>query len=200
MYGFMDVVCIGEDTSPLAPYPLSITFTHLPDSLSIFWFHSPNPTPGDCRGYPGADLCGSVFSVCRHECSWTRGLYVGSGSPWFSHPSCSGLIVHEGSSVYRIFKRWQAVNQQWKVLNYDKTKDIGGDAGGGTAGKPGPRTSRTSPTAGAPSRPPAAQRMRTLLPQRCGYTILHLLGQLRPPDARSSSHSGREVVMRVTTV
>lgn len=127
-------------------------------------------------------------------------LYVGSDSPWFSHTSCSGLIVHEGSSVYRIFKRWQAVNQQWKVLNYDKTKDIGGDAGGGTAGKPGPRTSRTSPPAGAPSRPPAAQRMRTLLPQRCGYTILHLLGQLRPPDARSSSHSGREVVMRVTTV
>lgn len=117
-----------------------------------------------------------------------------------SYPSHSGLIVHEGSSVYRIFKRWQAVNQQWKVLNYDKTKDIGGDAGGGTAGKPGPRTSRTGPPAGATSRPPAAQRMRTLLPQRCGYTILHLLGQLRPPDARSSSHSGREVVMRVTTV
>ena len=114
--------------------------------------------------------------------------------------SCSGLIVHEGSSVYRIFKRWQAVNQQWKVLNYDKTKDIGGDAGGGTAGKPGPRTSRTGPPTGATSRPPAAQRMRTLLPQRCGYTILHLLGQLRPPDARSSSDSGREVVMRVTTV
>lgn len=111
-----------------------------------------------------------------------------------------GLIVHEGSSVYRIFKRWQAVNQQWKVLNYDKTKDVGGDAGGGAAGKPGPRTSRTSPPTGAPSRPPAAQRMRTLLPQRCGYTILHLLGQLRPPDARPSSQSGREVVMRVTTV
>lgn len=81
-----------------------------------------------------------------------------------------------------------------------ETKDIGGDAGGGTAGKPGPRTSRTGPPSGATSRPPAAQRMRTLLPQRCGYTILHLLGQLRPPDARSSSHSGREVVMRVTTV
>ncbi|KAH0520401.1 E3 ubiquitin-protein ligase MARCH9 [Microtus ochrogaster] len=200
MYGFMDVVCIGEDTSLLSPYLLSIAFTHLPGSLPIFRFHSPNPTPGDCRGYPGAVLYGSVFSVCRHECSWTCGLYMGSGSPCFSHPSSSGLIVHEGSSVYRIFKRWQAVNQQWKVLNYDKTKDIGGDAGGGTAGKPGPRTSRTSPPAGAPSRPPAAQRMRTLLPQRCGYTILHLLGQLRPPDARSSSHSGREVVMRVTTV
>ena len=33
------------------------------------------------------------------------------------------LIVHEGPSVFRIFNRWQAVNQQWKVLNYDKSMD-----------------------------------------------------------------------------
>ncbi|XP_068075494.1 E3 ubiquitin-protein ligase MARCHF4 isoform X1 [Danio rerio] len=36
---------------------------------------------------------------------------------------CIALIVHEGPSVFRIFNRWQAVNQQWKVLNYDKVKD-----------------------------------------------------------------------------
>ncbi|XP_062303692.1 LOW QUALITY PROTEIN: E3 ubiquitin-protein ligase MARCHF4 [Osmerus eperlanus] len=36
---------------------------------------------------------------------------------------CIALIIHEGPSVFRIFNRWQAVNQQWKVLNYDKTKD-----------------------------------------------------------------------------
>ncbi|XP_051558495.1 E3 ubiquitin-protein ligase MARCHF4 [Myxocyprinus asiaticus] len=36
---------------------------------------------------------------------------------------CIALIVHEGPSVFRIFNRWQAVNQQWKVLNYDKIKD-----------------------------------------------------------------------------
>ncbi|ROL50026.1 E3 ubiquitin-protein ligase MARCH4 [Anabarilius grahami] len=35
----------------------------------------------------------------------------------------NALIVHEGPSVFRIFNRWQAVNQQWKVLNYDKVKD-----------------------------------------------------------------------------
>lgn len=35
----------------------------------------------------------------------------------------TALIVHEGPSVFRIFHRWQAVNQQWKVLNYDKTMD-----------------------------------------------------------------------------
>lgn len=38
-------------------------------------------------------------------------------------PSLLALIVHEGPSVFRIFNRWQAVNQQWKVLNYDKVKD-----------------------------------------------------------------------------
>uniref|UniRef100_A0A667YL35 RING-type E3 ubiquitin transferase n=1 Tax=Myripristis murdjan TaxID=586833 RepID=A0A667YL35_9TELE len=33
---------------------------------------------------------------------------------------CIVLIVHEGPAVFRIFHRWQAVNQRWKVLNYDK--------------------------------------------------------------------------------
>ncbi|XP_006171982.1 E3 ubiquitin-protein ligase MARCH9 [Tupaia chinensis] len=150
-----------------------------------------------------ASISWLIWSSLSPSAKWQRQdllFQICYGMYGFMDVVCIGLIVHEGSSVYRIFKRWQAVNQQWKVLNYDKTKDIGGDAGGGTAGKPGPRTSRTGPPSGATSRPPAAQRMRTLLPQRCGYTILHLLGQLRPPDARSSSHSGREVVMRVTTV
>uniref|UniRef100_A0A8C4LJG2 RING-type E3 ubiquitin transferase n=1 Tax=Equus asinus asinus TaxID=83772 RepID=A0A8C4LJG2_EQUAS len=150
-----------------------------------------------------ASISWLIWSSLSPSAKWQRQdllFQICYGMYGFMDVVCIGLIVHEGSSVYRIFKRWQAVNQQWKVLNYDKTKDIGGDAGGGSAGKPGPRTSRTGPPSGATSRPPAAQRMRTLLPQRCGYTILHLLGQLRPPDARSSSQSGREVVMRVTTV
>lgn len=36
----------------------------------------------------------------------------------------SGLIVHEGAAVYRVFKRWRAVNLHWDVLNYDKATDI----------------------------------------------------------------------------
>lgn len=46
--------------------------------------------------------------------------------PWLDtsfYLSLLALIVHEGPSVFRIFNRWQAVNQQWKVLNYDKVKD-----------------------------------------------------------------------------
>ncbi|XP_063068115.1 E3 ubiquitin-protein ligase MARCHF4 isoform X3 [Engraulis encrasicolus] len=46
---------------------------------------------------------------------------------------CIALIIHEGPSVFRIFNRWQAVNQQWKVLNYDKMKDIDDHQKGGAA-------------------------------------------------------------------
>ncbi|XP_066517112.1 E3 ubiquitin-protein ligase MARCHF4 isoform X2 [Hoplias malabaricus] len=46
---------------------------------------------------------------------------------------CIALIVHEGPSVFRIFNRWQAVNQQWKVLNYDKLKDTEDPQKGGAS-------------------------------------------------------------------
>jgi hypothetical protein len=181
---------------PASPW-FSFFFFFFGDRVSLY--------SSGCPGTHSVDQAGLELRNPPASASRVLGLKACATTPSFTlvfSSICLGLIVHEGSSVYRIFKRWQAVNQQWKVLNYDKTKDVGGDTGGGAAGKPGPRTSRTSPPAGAPTRPPAAQRMRmrTLLPQRCGYTILHLLGQLRPPDARSSSHSGREVVMRVTTV
>lgn len=34
------------------------------------------------------------------------------------------VIVHEGAAVYRVFKRWRAVNLHWDVLNYDKATDM----------------------------------------------------------------------------
>ncbi|XP_076847907.1 E3 ubiquitin-protein ligase MARCHF4 [Brachyhypopomus gauderio] len=46
---------------------------------------------------------------------------------------CIALIVHEGPSVFRIFNRWQAVNQQWKVLNYDKVRDTDDPQKGGSS-------------------------------------------------------------------
>lgn len=110
----------------------------------------------------------------------------------------AGLIIHEGSSVYRIFKRWQAVNQQWKVLNYDKAKDLGEPIGGST--KPGGRNSRTNPSSGSERTSQRSQRVRTILNHHCGYTILHILSHLRPNEHRGGSSSSREVVMRVTTV
>ncbi|KAJ8003393.1 hypothetical protein DPEC_G00147860 [Dallia pectoralis] len=57
---------------------------------------------------------------------------------------CIALIIHEGPSVFRIFNRWQAVNQQWKVLNYDKIKDTEGHQKSGLTPRhlalPNPRT------------------------------------------------------------
>ena len=111
---------------------------------------------------------------------------------------CPGLIVHEGSSVYRIFKRWQAVNQQWKVLNYEKSKDLGDPL---SSNKTGGRGSRSNPhSLGSSGGGRRSQRFRTILNHHCGYTILHILSQLRPNDPRISSAANREVVMRVTTV
>lgn len=45
-----------------------------------------------------------------------------------------------------------------------------------------------------------SRRLRTILNHHCGYTILHILSQLRPNDPRISAAANREVVMRVTTV
>lgn len=113
-------------------------------------------------------------------------------------PSSSGLIIHEGSSVYRIFKRWQAVNQQWKVLNYEKSKDLGDPVSSNS--KTGARGSRNNSHGLASSGGQQSRRLRTILNHHCGYTILHILSQLRPTDPRISAAANREVVMRVTTV
>lgn len=104
---------------------------------------------------------------------------------------CPGLIIHEGSSVYRIFKRWQAVNQQWKVLNYEKSKDLDDPVSSKC------RVERTSTHNGTDGGHRASQHVRTILNHRCGYTILHILSQLRPNNLHRAN---QEVVMRVTTV
>ncbi|XP_016324829.1 E3 ubiquitin-protein ligase MARCH4 [Sinocyclocheilus anshuiensis] len=122
------------------------------------------------------------------------------------------LIVHEGPSVFRIFHRWQAVNQQWKVLNYDKKRDseelkknsllhqrepAGADVSPSpsslmaAAGTPAldvtDGTTNTNITAAAQD----SYQTDTLadgpaLPdQHCPYNLLHLLSHLRPHEARS---------------
>lgn len=113
-----------------------------------------------------------------------------------------GLIIHEGSSVYRIFKRWQAVNQQWKVLNYEKSKDLGDPIS--SSSKAGARGSRGNThglaSGGGRGGGQRVRRLRTILNHHCGYTILHILSQIRPSDGRLGTATNREVVMRVTTV
>uniref|UniRef100_A0A8D0BVU0 RING-type E3 ubiquitin transferase n=1 Tax=Salvator merianae TaxID=96440 RepID=A0A8D0BVU0_SALMN len=148
-----------------------------------------------------ASISWLIWSSLSPSAKWQRQdllFQICYGMYGFMDIVCIGLIIHEGSSVYRIFKRWQAVNQQWKVLNYDKAKDLGEPAGGST--KPGGRNSRTNPSSGNERTSQRGQRVRTILNHHCGYTILHILSHLRPNEHRGGSSSSREVVMRVTTV
>ncbi|XP_075757847.1 E3 ubiquitin-protein ligase MARCHF9 [Pelodiscus sinensis] len=149
-----------------------------------------------------ASISWLIWSSLSPSAKWQRQdllFQICYGMYGFMDIVCIGLIIHEGSSVYRIFKRWQAVNQQWKVLNYDKTRDLG-EPVGGAAAKAGGRNSRTNPSSGRERNPRRGQRVRTILNHHCGYTILHILSHLRPNEHRGGASSGREVVMRVTTV
>uniref|UniRef100_A0A8C4ZZ36 RING-type E3 ubiquitin transferase n=1 Tax=Gadus morhua TaxID=8049 RepID=A0A8C4ZZ36_GADMO len=115
---------------------------------------------------------------------------------------CIVLIIHEGPSVFRIFHRWQAVNQRWKVLKLrqgtgtgsvrpDPVCGGGGGEGGGGGGSGGGGGG-----------------------YRWTYSMLHLLGQRGAPGPQARSPSpppptpqtqgprdpNRELVMRVTSL
>ncbi|KAF6715139.1 E3 ubiquitin-protein ligase MARCH9 [Oryzias melastigma] len=149
-----------------------------------------------------ASISWLIWSSLSPSAKWQRQdllFQICYGMYGFMDIVCIGLIIHEGSSVYRIFKRWQAVNQQWKVLNYEKSKDLGDPLSSNS--KTGARGSRSSPHGVASSGGGRhSRRLRTILNHHCGYTILHILSQLRPNDPRISAAANREVVMRVTTV
>ncbi|KAK1803441.1 hypothetical protein P4O66_020875, partial [Electrophorus voltai] len=150
-----------------------------------------------------ASISWLVWSSLSPSAKWQRQdllFQICYGMYGFMDIVCIGLIIHEGSSVYRIFKRWQAVNQQWKVLNYEKAKDLGDPIS--TSSKAGARGSRANPhaLAGGGRGGQRVRRLRTLLNHHCGYTILHILSQIRPSDGRLGTAANREVVMRVTTV
>lgn len=127
----------------------------------------------------------------------------------------SALIVHEGPSVFRIFNRWQAVNQKWKVLNYDKKRDSEElkasegewtlsllhqqeQAGAGIS----PSTSSLMAAATDPDTPNTTAAALTTedssqnnsndttgTDHHCPYSFFHLLSHLRPHELRSQSGS-----------
>ncbi|KAM3878091.1 E3 ubiquitin-protein ligase MARCHF9-like [Diretmus argenteus] len=142
-----------------------------------------------------------VWSSFSPSAKWQRQdllFQICYGMYGFMDIVCIGLIIHEGSSVYRIFKRWQAVNQQWKVLNYEKAKDLCDPISSGSkgVGRSGRNPSQASAAADGGGR--ASRHVGTILHHHCGYTILHILSQLRPNNPHISTN--HEVVMRVTTV
>uniref|UniRef100_A0A803JIE5 RING-type E3 ubiquitin transferase n=1 Tax=Xenopus tropicalis TaxID=8364 RepID=A0A803JIE5_XENTR len=141
-----------------------------------------------------------LWSAFSPQAVWQRKdilFQICYGMYGFMDLVCIGLIVHEGAAVYTVFKRWRAVNLDWDVLNYDKATDIE------ESSNAVPSTSRTLWL------PLTAFRSRTLVhptqlssPRlQCGYVLLHLFSQMRPPqeDSPEDTHSG-EVVMRVTSV
>ncbi|KAM3928497.1 E3 ubiquitin-protein ligase MARCHF11 [Leptodactylus fuscus] len=110
---------------------------------------------------------------------------------------CIGLIIHEGAAVYKVFRRWRAVNLHWDVLNYDKATDIE------ESSRAVPSTSRTLWLPLTAFRPRTFVHSTRLSSPRlqCGYVLLHLFNRMRTPpeDSIEDSTSG-EVVMRVTSV
>ncbi|XP_052340941.1 E3 ubiquitin-protein ligase MARCHF9-like [Oncorhynchus keta] len=148
-----------------------------------------------------ASISWLIWSSLSPSAKWQRQdllFQICYGMYGFMDIVCIGLIIHEGSSVYRIFKRWQAVNQQWKVLNYIKANDLGDPLSSSKGGGRGSRSNSHGLGSGSSGR--QNRRFRTILDHHCGYTILHILSQLRPHNPRFGSTANREVVMRVTTV
>ena len=114
--------------------------------------------------------------------------------------------------MFRIFNRWQAVNQQWKVLNYDKMKDTDEHQKYGaslrTLAFPGPRggappngvpgTAEGSPSSLFSLMAATVTPTATAVPvdgaagpemqdssepgNHCAYNILQRLSQLRKPE------------------
>ncbi|XP_075964674.1 E3 ubiquitin-protein ligase MARCHF4-like [Anarhichas minor] len=179
-----------------------------------------------------ASISWLVWSSFSPSARWQRQdllFQICYGMYGFMDIVCIALIVHEGPSVFRIFHRWQAVNQQWKVLNYCKSMD-NEDRKNGTVDRTlsqrspgyqtgvGVSTSTSSlmvvastadgststavvTAAGGLGTHVDPNSGNTVPDQHCPYNILHLLSHLRQPEVRSQpSNSTRELVMRVTTV
>ncbi|XP_072879974.1 E3 ubiquitin-protein ligase MARCHF11-like [Hemitrygon akajei] len=110
---------------------------------------------------------------------------------------CIGLIIHEGAAIYRVFKRWRAVNLHWTVLNYDKANDL--EVNSHHAESSVNQSLWSSLNQFRTRRPVGSTRIMAE-PFHCSYTLLHLLNRLRAQDEEYDENSSAEVVMRVTTV
>ncbi|XP_066517111.1 E3 ubiquitin-protein ligase MARCHF4 isoform X1 [Hoplias malabaricus] len=105
MYGFMDLVCIALIIHQGGSCGSYIVQSQVIKNMSLF-----------------------TMSAKQAAVSSEPGVVT---THYILHNTA--LIVHEGPSVFRIFNRWQAVNQQWKVLNYDKLKDTEDPQKGGAS-------------------------------------------------------------------
>ncbi|XP_053571796.1 E3 ubiquitin-protein ligase MARCHF11 [Bombina bombina] len=145
-----------------------------------------------------------LWSVFSPYAVWQRRdilFQVCYGMYGFMDLVCIGLIVHEGAAVYKVFKRWRAVNLHWDVLNYDKATDIEESS----RAEASARRTLWLPLNAFRSRtlaqPPHTHTQLSSPRLQCGYVLLHLFSRMRTTqeDSLEDSTSG-EVVMRVTSV
>lgn len=186
-------------------------------------------------------LCSSIFEILgAMYCCWTQVQVTQSQTLRVTEREISvyllilvfplsALIVHEGPSVFRIFHRWQAVNQQWKVLNYDKLKDsedpqkgsstlrsltlpLSNRGGVALPTSPSPSSSALTTAATVTITPGTTVPAVAMAPEDSSeverhraYSLLQLLSlNLRNQEPRNATtqprNDNRELVMRVTTV
>ncbi|KAL7882044.1 hypothetical protein AOLI_G00088930 [Acnodon oligacanthus] len=160
-----------------------------------------------------ASISWLVWSSFSPSAKWQRQdllFQICYGMYGFMDVVCIALIVHEGPSVFRIFHRWQAVNQKWKVLNYDKKRDseelkasesewtlslLQQQEQAGAAISPS-TSSLMAAAATATPETPNAMALHTnsthnhgngsvVTDHHCPYNFLHLLSHLRPLELRS---------------
>ncbi|XP_051998035.1 E3 ubiquitin-protein ligase MARCHF4-like [Xyrauchen texanus] len=166
-----------------------------------------------------ASISWLVWSSLSPSAKWQRQdllFQICYGMYGFMDVVCIALIVHEGPAVFRIFHRWQAVNQQWKVLNYDKMRDseelkkseeltrslihqgeqtredISPSSLLAAAGTPVTVTTATTHSnAAGPDSTGTYQSDGAAPPeQHCPYNILHLWSHLRPHEPWSPVSTG----------
>ncbi|XP_073769411.1 E3 ubiquitin-protein ligase MARCHF4-like [Danio rerio] len=160
-----------------------------------------------------ASISWLVWSSLSPSAKWQRQdllFQICYGMYGFMDVVCIALIVHEGPSVFRIFHRWQAVNQQWKVLNYDKKRDSEQQKSSeeqtqtlvqqreNTGSNISPSLSSILAAAASPVLENTADSQdstgaymdadgTTLPDQHCPYNLLQLLSHLRPHETRTLS-------------
>ncbi|KAG9271654.1 E3 ubiquitin-protein ligase MARCH4 [Astyanax mexicanus] len=161
-----------------------------------------------------ASISWLVWSSLSPSAKWQRQdllFQICYGMYGFMDVVCIALIVHEGPSVFRIFHRWQAVNQKWKVLNYDKKRDSEELKASesewtlslmqeqpGAAVSPATSSLLAAAAAVSPDTPNAAAASAAaqdsahshgngavVSDHHCPYNFLYLLSHLRPHELRS---------------
>nr|XP_049588648.1 E3 ubiquitin-protein ligase MARCHF9-like isoform X2 [Syngnathus scovelli] len=146
-----------------------------------------------------ASLGWLIWSIVSPFAEFQRNNYIFQilyGMYVFMDFVCIGLVIQEGPSVYRIIRHWHTMNKKWRVLNYDKTKDL-------TSSRKNGARDVQSHTAEVPHN--GQEPRRSCITFYVGNIILSIFNRLRRPNHNNHNNNNNradnhEVVMRVTPV